>query len=144
MMGKCGYWGKPITKKWLIVCHHGLKLSPLQEVTSFFQGGRGAFETSCPLFRKSKKTGRSHEKRTKRHIPAQTVTNWHKPAQTGTNRHEPAHIFVLAQIMRWEAQLPPFCCLLSTPVGRIRALSWTGGGPWHVHQMVTRGAGDVR
>ncbi len=35
-------------------------------------------------------------------------------------------------------------CLLSTPVGRIRTLSWTGGGPWHVHQMVTQGAGGVR
>jgi hypothetical protein len=47
------------------------------------------------------------------------------------------------QILRRGSSVAPFT-LFVTPVGRIRAPSWTGGGPRHIHQMATRGAGGGR
>ena len=93
--------------------------------TFFFRGEREAFETSCHLFLSTivfnhQKKGASDcwpEKQNK------------TAAQNGTNRHKldkTAHI-----ILGGKAFLPPFHCLLSTPVGRIRAPSRTDRGPQH-------------
>ena len=73
----------------MVVCHRGLKLSPLQEVTrnSFFQGERGALKPVAPffcpqLFSTIKKRGRGTVgPKTKRN----NGTKRHKLTQNGTN-----------------------------------------------------------
>ena len=69
------------------------------------------------IFQPSEKGGEQSVRQQKNETVTQTGTNRHKPAQTGTNRHKPAqsqtgNFFVTAQILRGEAHLPPFHCLL--------------------------------
>ncbi len=53
----------------------------------FFSGGKGGFETSCPLFvHDFLKRGRGICQPAKNGTVAQNSTNRHKPAQTGTNK----------------------------------------------------------
>jgi hypothetical protein len=77
-----------------------------------FSGGKGAFETSCPLlstlFSNQKKGVSNLCYPQKKRTEAQIGTNRHKPAQIGTNRHNFWKLICLLFIV-------------CTPVCRIRA-----------------------